>query len=137
LAASRAAAVPPSPPVQEYVLPPRKGGPSSRIPISTRVPRIRVRGFNPDYKPPREFRPRESKSFGGPKKFAGAKPFGAKPFGGKPGGPRKFDSARPAPGGSNSVPSNKLGPDGQPRIKERHRNSFSGKNKGRPKPKAE
>jgi hypothetical protein len=30
-----------------------------------------------------------------------------------------------------------LGPDGQPRIKERHRNSFTGKNKGKPKPKAE
>ena len=54
---------------------------------------------------PREFRPRT----GGapPKKFAGA----------KSGGP-----ARP-------------GPDGEPRKKERWRNSFTGKNKGRPKPK--
>jgi hypothetical protein len=33
------------------------------------------------------------------------------------------------------VPSNRLGPDGQPRVKERARNSFTGKNKGRPKPK--
>jgi hypothetical protein len=91
---------------------------------------------------PREFRAREGKSFGGPKKFGAAKPFGAKPFGAKSSGPRRFDgpssdSARPAPGGRNSVPSNKpgkLGPDGQPRVKERHRNSFTGKNKGRPKP---
>ncbi len=54
---------------------------------------------------PREFRPRT----GGapPKKFAGA----------KPGGPAK------------------TGPDGEPRKKERWRNSFTGKNKGRPKPK--
>ena len=33
------------------------------------------------------------------------------------------------------VQSAALGPDGQPRGKERHRNSFAGKNKGRPKPK--
>jgi len=78
----------------------------------------------------REFRPRDSKPFGAPKKFAG-KPFAAK----------KFDAAKssqsPAPGGSNSVPKVRLGPDGQPRVKERHRNSFTGKNKGRPKPKSE
>ena len=55
---------------------------------------------------PREFRPRA----GGtpPKKFAGA----------KSGGPAK------------------TGLDGEPRKKERWRNSFTGKNKGRPKPKA-
>jgi len=54
---------------------------------------------------PREFRPRP----GGapPKKFAGA----------KAGGPPR------------------TGPDGEPRKKERWRNSFTGKNKGRPKPK--
>jgi 23S rRNA pseudouridine2605 synthase len=74
---------------------------------------------------PREFRPRESKGFGGPKKFAASKSFGAK----------KFDSPKPAPGGRNSVPSGKLGPDGQPRVKVRARDSFVGKNKGRPKPK--
>jgi 23S rRNA pseudouridine2605 synthase len=58
---------------------------------------------------PREFRPRP----GGapPKKFAGA----------KAGAPR----TGPA----------KTGPDGEPRKKERWRNSFTGKNKGRPKPK--
>ncbi len=79
---------------------------------------------------PKEFRPRdsrsqESKSFGGPRKFTRAKPFGA----------RKFDGAKPTPGGRNSVPSGKLGPDGQPRVKVRARDSFVGKNKGRPKPK--
>ena len=58
---------------------------------------------------PREFRPRP----GGapPKKFAGA----------KPGGPRTGPP--------------RTGPDGEPRKKERWRNSFTGKNKGRPKPK--
>jgi 23S rRNA pseudouridine2605 synthase len=58
---------------------------------------------------PREFRPRP----GGapPKKFAGA----------RPGAPRT------GPG--------KTGPEGEPRKKERWRNSFTGKNKGRPKPK--
>jgi 23S rRNA pseudouridine2605 synthase len=57
---------------------------------------------------PREFRPRP----GGapPKKFAGAKAA-------RPGGPAR------------------TGPDGEPRKKERWRNSFTGKNKGRPKPK--
>jgi 23S rRNA pseudouridine2605 synthase len=54
---------------------------------------------------PREFRPRPSGA--PPKKFAGA----------KSGGPAK------------------TGPDGEPRKKERWRNSFTGKNKGRPKPK--
>ena len=55
---------------------------------------------------PREFRP--STGSAPPKKFAGA----------KPGGPAK------------------TGPDGEPRKKERWRNSFTGKNKGRPKPKS-
>ena len=54
---------------------------------------------------PREFRPRTGG--GPPKKFTGA----------KSGGPAK------------------TGPDGEPRKKERWRNSFTGKNKGRPKPK--
>jgi 23S rRNA pseudouridine2605 synthase len=85
----------------------------------------RPKSFESSGDAPREFRPRESKSFGAPKKFAG-KPFGAK----------KFDAVKPAPGGSNSIPKLRLGPDGQPRIKERHRNSFAGKNKGRPKPKS-
>jgi 23S rRNA pseudouridine2605 synthase len=58
---------------------------------------------------PREFRPRPAGA--PPKKFAGA----------KPGAPRT------GPG--------KPGPDGEPRKKERWRNSFTGKNKGRPKPK--
>ena len=57
----------------------------------------------------------------------------------RPSGPNKgfrSDTPRPAPGGSNSKPSNRLGPDGQPRIKVRARDSFTGKNKGRPKPKS-
>jgi 23S rRNA pseudouridine2605 synthase len=58
---------------------------------------------------PREFRPRPGGA--SPKKFAGA----------KPGAPK----TGPA----------KTGPDGEPRKKERWRNSFTGKNKGRPKPK--
>jgi 23S rRNA pseudouridine2605 synthase len=54
---------------------------------------------------PREFRPRAGSA--PPKKFSGARPTG------------------PA----------KTGPEGEPRKKERWRNSFTGKNKGRPKPK--
>ncbi|WP_263358414.1 pseudouridine synthase [Acidicapsa ligni] len=80
---------------------------------------------------PREFRPREPRSFGGDKRPSGPGKFGA----GKSFGARKFDSPKPAPGGSNSKPSGKLGPDGQPRVKVRARDSFTGKNKGRPKPK--
>jgi 23S rRNA pseudouridine2605 synthase len=60
---------------------------------------------------PREFRPRTGD--GPPKKFAGARP------------------SRPAAGGKG-----KTGPDDEPRVKERWRNSFTGKNKGRPKPKS-
>ena len=90
------------------------------------APPRRPKPFDAEGGAPREFRPREATPFGAPKKFAG-KPFGA----------RKFDAAKPAPGGSNSVPKVRLGPDGQPRVKERHRNSFTGKNKGRPKPKSE
>jgi len=48
----------------------------------------------------------------------------------KPGAPKKF-GARPASTGGPG----KTGPDGEPRKKERWRNSFTGKNKGRPKPK--
>jgi len=72
----------------------------------------------------RDSRPGRPASFSGPKKFGSAKPFGA----------TKFDAPKPAPGGRNSVPSGKLGPDGQPRVKVRARDSFTGKNKGRPKP---
>jgi 23S rRNA pseudouridine2605 synthase len=108
---------------------PRAGEPSGGSP--TRRPK----SFDSAGDAPRDFRPREGKSFGGPKKFGSPKPFGAKPSGTKPLGAKKFDAPRPAPGGSNSVPVQRFGPDGQPRIKERARNSFSGKNKGRPKPK--
>jgi 23S rRNA pseudouridine2605 synthase len=58
---------------------------------------------------PREFRPRPAGA--PPKKFAGARP------------------AAPRTGPAKTVP------DGEPRKKERWRNSFTGKNKGRPKPK--
>ena len=62
---------------------------------------------------PREFRPRTERTGDGPpKKFAGTRPAG------------------PASGGRE-----KAGPGGEPRKKERWRNSFTGKNKGRPKPK--
>jgi 23S rRNA pseudouridine2605 synthase len=63
---------------------------------------------------PREFRPRP----GGapPRNFSGAK------------------SGPPRPGAPRTGPA-KTGPDGEPRKKERWRNSFTGKNKGRPKPK--
>jgi 23S rRNA pseudouridine2605 synthase len=93
---------------------PRTDGPPARRPKS----------FEGASDAPREFRPRDTKSFGGPKKFGAGKSFGA----------RKFDSPKPAPGGSNSKPSGKLGPDGLPRVKVRARDSFTGKNKGRPKP---
>jgi 23S rRNA pseudouridine2605 synthase len=105
---------------------PAPGGRPFRPSTRPDSPPRRPKPFDSEAGAPREFRPREAKPFGAPKKFAG-KPFGAK----------KFDAAKPAPGGRNSVPKVRLGPDGQPRVKERHRNSFTGKNKGRPKPKSE
>jgi 23S rRNA pseudouridine2605 synthase len=98
-------------------------------------PAGRARPFEGGGDARREARPRKPGSFDGPKKFGGAKPASARPAGAKPFGAKKFDSPRPAPGGRNSVPSGKLGPDGQPRVKVRARDSFTGKNKGRPKPK--
>ena len=94
--------------------------------------------------------PRGGKPFrssGGPRTFGGnagrpasprgdfdsRAPRGAKPFGGAP---KKFGArptGKPASGQSGGA---KTGPDGAPRTKERWRNSFTGKNKGRPKPKA-
>lgn len=56
-----------------------------------------------------------------------SRPAGARPYG------RQADAPKPQPGGSNSVPRVRLDPDGQPRIKVRARNSFTGKNKGKPK----
>jgi hypothetical protein len=104
--------------------------PGTRPGASADGPPRRPKTFDSAGDGPREFRPRDS----GPR---GAKPSGApKKFAGKSFGAKKFDAPRPAPGGSNSVPKVRLGPDGQPRVKERHRNSFTGKNKGRPKPKA-
>jgi 23S rRNA pseudouridine2605 synthase len=100
------------------------------------APPRRPKSFDGAGDGPREFRPREAGARdAGPR---GTKPFGApKKFAGKSFGAKKFDAPRPAPGGSNSVPKVRLGPDGQPRVKVRHRNSFTGKNKGRPKPKSE
>ncbi len=71
---------------------------------------------------PRESRP-ESRS-GAPKKFASSRPSAA--------GPRKSGPAKSGPAKPGAP---RTGPDGEPRIKERWRNSFTGKNKGRPKPK--
>jgi 23S rRNA pseudouridine2605 synthase len=62
-------------------------------------------------------RPRTDRPAGGPPKKFSNSSSSAKPF-------------RPAAGAKG-----KPGPDGEPRKKERWRNSFTGKNKGRPKPK--
>ena len=78
-------------------------------------------------------RPRGRSAFGATPRSEGApagRPFtgdrdGARPF--KPGAPKKFGAKPAGPG--------KPGADGEPRKKERWRNSFTGKNKGRPKPK--
>ena len=83
-------------------------------------------------RPPR-FAPRtDGQPARGPKSFEGG-------FAGREDRPREF---RPRPGGAppkkfaGSRPgAAKPGPDGEPRKKERWRNSFTGKNKGRPKPK--
>ena len=67
---------------------------------------------------PREYRPNSgSRTASRPGSGPVKKPFGAKP----------------GPGGRAGA--GKTGPDGEPRVKERWRNSFTGKNKGRPKPK--
>ena len=82
------------------------------------------RRFEGSEERPREFRPRTSgPRTGGPRSADGP--------------PKKF-AARPASGsrtGTGSKAGFKTGPDGEPRKKERWRNSFTGKNKGRPKPK--
>jgi 23S rRNA pseudouridine2605 synthase len=95
---------------------PRTDGPPAGRPkpFGAGAERSRAQGSSDDR--PREFRPRAEGA--PPKKFAGAKPAGARPSGARPGSPGK------------------TGPDGEPRKKERWRNSFTGKNKGRPKPKA-
>jgi 23S rRNA pseudouridine2605 synthase len=87
---------------------PFRARPSADRSAGDRSFRARPAGGSDDR--PREFRPRTGPGTadGAPKKFAGAKPFGARP---------------------------KAGPAGEPKKKERWRNSFTGKNKGRPKPK--
>jgi 23S rRNA pseudouridine2605 synthase len=68
---------------------------------------------------PREYRPNSGSRTGSrPGSGPAKKPFGAKP------------------GASGRTGSGKTGSDGEPRVKERWRNSFTGKNKGRPKPKS-
>ncbi|HEX4319418.1 MAG TPA: pseudouridine synthase [Acidobacteriaceae bacterium] len=69
---------------------------------------------------PREFRPRTESRSGAPSRS---------------GPPKKFAGARPSGPAGSSTAGPKAGPDGEPRKKERWRNSFTGKNKGRPKPK--
>jgi 23S rRNA pseudouridine2605 synthase len=82
---------------------------------------------------PRTFVPREGAATRRPKPFAAAddRPREFRPRTGSA-KPRTSADARPArPAGGKS----RTGPDGEPRVKERWRNSFTGKNKGRPKPK--
>ncbi len=43
------------------------------------------------------------------------------------------EEEKPQPGGRNSVPKQRVGPDGKPREKKRWRDSFEGKSKGKPK----
>ena len=83
-------------------------------------------------RPPR-FAPRtDGQPARGPKTFEGGsagREDRPREFRPRPGGapPKKFAGSRPSAA--------KPGPDGEPRKKERWRNSFTGKNKGRPKPK--
>ena len=70
-----------------------------------------------------DFRPRPQGGEGRPS-------FGRPAFG-RP--TRSFDGPKPSPGGSNSRPSGKMDADGKPHVKDRHRNSFEGKFKGKPK----
>ena len=82
---------------------------------------------------------RRPKPFGGAEGRTESREDRPREFRPRPGGapPKKFAAARP--GGSRSgapgTGPGKTGPDGEPRKKERWRNSFTGKNKGRPKPK--
>jgi 23S rRNA pseudouridine2605 synthase len=109
-------------------------------------PRFTPRGDGPPARRPKPFAPREAGNTGG--EFRRAKPFNAergatgrsnagRSSAGRSGAGKSFDAPKPQPGGSNSKPSGKLGPDGQPRVKVRARDSFTGKNKGRPKPKSQ
>jgi len=96
--------------------PPRPGAgrpfrPSAAAPSGQGTGRRRFEGGGEDR--PREFRPRT----GGARPGAGS---GSRPA--RPGGPAGGDKGR-------------TGPDGEARVKNRWRNSFTGKNKGRPKPK--
>jgi 23S rRNA pseudouridine2605 synthase len=110
--------------------------PSSGRSSSGRPSSGRFGSDRPSSDRPREFRPRADagagparRGDGPPKKFAGTRP--SRPAAG---GSFRSDSPRSGPP-KPSAP--RTGPDGEPRKKERWRNSFTGKNKGRPKPKSE
>jgi len=102
-------------------------GADSRSGTGERPPRFAPRGDGPPSRTTRPARP------------AGAgeerpREYRPKPAGRVGGGPAKRPfGAKPAPGGRAGA--GKTGPGGEPRVKERWRNSFTGKNKGRPKPK--
>ncbi len=103
---------------------PRPSGPRSSGPSASSGPS--GAGARP-FRPAGDDRPRESRPEsrpGAPKNFASSRPSAA--------GPRKSGPAKSGPAKSGPP---RTGPDGEPRIKERWRNSFTGKNKGRPKPK--
>jgi len=108
---------------------------------STRPPRR----FADSEDRPREFRPRSGS--GAPKKFAGSRPprpefrsESGRPASARPArsGPARSGPGRPGAGESSGFRPKGEGRSeagGPPRKKERWRDSFTGKNKGRPKPK--
>jgi 23S rRNA pseudouridine2605 synthase len=107
----------------------RPGSPSrppSRPPSGERPTRFTPRSDLPA--------PRRPKPFGGAEGRTESREDGPREFRPRPGGapPKKFAGARP---GAPKTGPGKTGRDGEPRKKERWRNSFTGKNKGRPKPK--
>jgi len=98
--------------------------PARFAPRAEGAPPRRPRPFVAESDRPREFRPRSEGSAGPARKFSGGRPApGGRPASGRP---SKSGPGKTGPGG---------GTGGEPRIKERWRNSFTGKNKGRPKPK--
>jgi len=117
---------------------PRPGG--SRPPAGDRPFRPRPQGAEGSSNRP-AFNRNAGRPAGGPRSF-GDRPRPAaggdrsdRPF--RPSAPKKFAGAKPtgAGAGPKKPSASRTGPDGEPRVKERWRNSFTGKNKGRPKPK--
>jgi len=104
-----------------------RSGADSRTDSSERPPRFAPRG---DGAPSRTSRPSRPAGAGGDR----PREYRSKPAGRAGSGPAKRPfGAKPTPGGRPGT--GKTGPGGEPRVKERWRNSFTGKNKGRPKPK--